>query len=378
MKIQLLAAACCISAHAIAQPLFQIPKPTCQSVPISVITPDIFATYHWDFGNGVTANTYAPPIVQYASAGDYTISLTVTSPTPFRVIDSVIITQLHPTSWVGSGGCLQEGLPDIFLEYLHFTTLSPYWVRSPIQDGVWTPVKFKVTGVLTNAVFPLTIWDKDDGFWCGASDFLGEINVPANTTGGQFSDPGHQMILTIKTKMVTSTTYSQSFPVNESPAQPVIICENDSLHSSYSSLNIWLASNQTTVLGTGTSFHPPAAGIYYLKYNDSNCPSISEPFSYAPNCSVPVAEIAEEPELLVFPNPSTGVFEIVLPLAGKDRRWSCLMTDVQGRTIESLEKMLTGNGTLRIDATLLSAGLYFLQLSDGQKVYRQKVMLARV
>lgn len=361
-----------------AQPLFQVPKPTCQSVPVSVITPDIFATYHWDFGNGVTANTYTPPVVQYATAGDYTISLTVTSPTPFRVIDSVIITQLHPNSWVGGGFCLGEGLPDIFLEYLNYTTFSPYWVRTTIQNGVWIPVKFEISGVLNRVNFPLTVWDKDDGFWCGASDYLGGITVPANTGGGQFTDPSEQLILMIKTKMVNSTTYTQSFPVNESPEQPVITCENDSLYSSYPGLNSWLASNQTTILGTGASFHPPAAGIYYLKYNDPNCPSISEPFSYGPNCTVPVIDPEEEPELLVFPNPSPGVFQVVIPVSGKNHSWSCQLTDVQGRLVESLQNLPVENGTFRIDATHQPAGLYFLLLSDGQKVYRQKVTISRV
>lgn len=378
VKIQLTAIICCFAVISMAQPLFQVPKPTCASVPISVITPDIFATYHWDFGNGTTANTYAPPVAQYNSAGNYTISLTVTSTTPFRVIDSVIITQLHPNSWVGGGFCLGEGLPDIFLEYLHYTTFSPYWVRSYLQDGVWTPVRFQLNGVLTNAVFPLTVWDQDDGFWCGASDFLGEISVPANTGGGQFSDPNNQLQLTIKTKMVTSTTYSQSFPVNASPAQPTITCANDSLFSSYTSSNIWLAANQTTVLSTQQAFHPTSAGTYYVKYNDPNCPSISDPFHYAPGCAVvAVTELADDASLLTFPNPSTGVFEVTLPINGKDRKWTCQMSDSQGRLVAQVATTPTSNSTIRIDATDQPSGVYFLLLSDGQKIYRQKVTVIR-
>lgn len=379
LKFQIVALVCCISATTTAQPLFQVPKPTCSSVPISVITQDIFATYHWDFGNGTTVNTYQPPIAQYSSPGNYTISLTVTSPTPFKVIDSVIITQLHPSSWVGSGFCLGEGLPDIFLEYLDYTTFSPYWVRSYMQDGVWTPVRFKLSGLLTKSVFPLTVWDKDDGFWCGASDFLGQINVPVNVNDGQFTDPSHQLILTIKTKMVTSTTYSQSFPVNDSPAQPTITCANDSLYSNYASSNSWLAANQTTVLSTQAVFRPTSAGTYYVRYNDANCPSISEPFYYAPGCAaVATQELADEESILSFPNPSTGVFEVTLPIGGKDRKWTCQMSDSQGRIVEQLNPTLTANSTLRIDASAQPSGIYFLQLSDGQKIYRQKITIIRV
>ncbi len=376
VKIQLSGLLCCLTAFAMAQPLFQVPKPTCASVPISVLTPDIFATYHWDFGNGVTADTYQPPVAQYASTGNYTISLTVTSPTPFRVIDSVTITQLHPNSWVGSGFCLGEGLPDIFLEYLHYTTLSPFWVRTPVQDEVWLPVRFQVSGLLTASVFPLTIWDQDDGFWCGASDFLGEINVPANTSGGQFADASHQLQLTIKTKMVTSTTFSQSFPVNESPAQPTITCANDSLYSSYNSSNIWLAANQITVLSAQQAFHPTSAGTYYVKYNDANCPSISEPFSYSPGCSlVDTKELAEEASLLVFPNPSSGDFQVTLPYGTNSRKWTCQMSDSQGKQVVRVISENTTNSTLHISAPELPSGIYFLQLSDGQKVFRQKVTI---
>lgn len=362
-------------ATAEAQPLFQVPKPTCQSVPIDVITPNIFATYHWDFGNGTTADTYAPPIVQYATPGDYTISLTVTSTTPFRVIDSVIVTQIHPNSWVGGGFCLGEGSPDLFLEYLSYTANSPYWVRSPVQDEVLPPVFYGLSGVITHQQFPLTVWDKDDGFWCGASDFLGQINVPANTTGGQFTDTGSQLKLVIKTKMVTTTTYRQSFPVNETPAPPTISCANDSLYSSYSSSNVWLASNQTTILGFGQSYRPTAAGAYYVKYNDPNCPSISDAFHYMPGCSaVATEEVADQASLLVFPNPTSGLFDVALPIAGKNRNWTCTLSDVQGRKIAEWSPAPTENGTLRMDASPLPSGVYFLKVWDGETAYRQKIV----
>lgn len=377
MRFQLFLIACCMVAAGEAQPLFQVPKPTCQSVPIDVITPNVFATYHWDFGNGTTSDTYAPPIVQYATPGNYTISLTVTSATPFRVIDSVIVTQIHPNSWVGGGFCLGEGSPDLFLEYLSYTANSPYWVRTPVQDEVLPPVFYGLSGVITHQQFPLTVWDKDDGFWCGASDFLGQINVPANTTGGQFSDAGTQLKLLIKTKMVTSTTFSQSFPVNETPSPPMITCANDSLYSSYSSSNVWLASNQTTILGFGQSYHPTAAGTYYVKYNDANCPSISDAFHYMPGCSaVATEEIADETSVLVFPNPTTGLFEIALPVAGKNSNWTCRLSDTQGRLIDQITPVPTENGTLQMNVSLLPAGVYFLQVSDGEKTYREKVVRA--
>ncbi len=377
MRFQLFLIACCMVAAAEAQPLFQVPKPTCQSVPIDVIIPNIFATYHWDFGNGTTADTYAPPIVQYATPGNYTISLTVTSATPFRVIDSVIVTQIHPNSWVGGGFCLGEGSPDLFLEYLSYTANSPYWVRTPVQDEVLPPVFYGLSGLITHQQFPLTVWDKDDGFWCGASDFLGQINVPANTTGGQFSDTGNQLKLLIKTKMVTSTTFSQSFPVNETPAPPTITCANDSLYSSYSSSNVWLASNQTTILGFGQSYHPTASGTYYVKYNDANCPSISDAFHYMPGCSaVATEEIAGESSLLIFPNPTSGLFEIALPVAGKNRTWTCRISDIQGKVIDQITPVPTENGTLQMNVSLLPSGVYFLQVSDGEMTYWEKVIRA--
>jgi len=375
LRIYLLAQVCLASAHIGAQPLFKVPKPTCSSVPIYLITSDMFETYHWDFGNGVTFEGYIPPVAQYSVPGMYTISLTVTSTTPFRVIDSVIITQIHPNSWVGGGFCLGEGLPDIFLEYLSYTTVSPYWARTETQDEASTPIRFGLSGVLTNAAFPLTVWDLDDGFWCGASDFLGEIIVPAGTSGGVFADPVQQLILTIKTKMVNTTTYSQRFLVHESPAQPTIICANDSLYSSYPTSNVWLAANQTTILGTGSAFHPIQAGTYYVKYNVPNCPSISEPFQYAPGCSVATEELAGNPQLLVFPNPSSGIFEIALPAGSNDRLWTCRMTDVQGKTVQQRENVTAPNNTIHMDATAQPAGIYFLQLSDGKMIYRQKITI---
>ncbi len=148
---------CCSAFYGAAQPLFKVPKPTCQSVPVVLNTPDVYATYYWDFGNGQTATTYLPPIPYYNTPGEYTISLTVTSPTPLRVLDSVIVLNHDPSSWNDGSTFCDDERPDLFLEYLAFTTLSPYWVRTATIQNATLPARFGIKGLPLRESFPLSL-----------------------------------------------------------------------------------------------------------------------------------------------------------------------------------------------------------------------------
>lgn len=64
-----------------AQPLFYLPEgqSPCpgKDVQINMLVPDIFDSYTWDLGNGITHQGYQPPVVSYEQQGTYTLSLTV-------------------------------------------------------------------------------------------------------------------------------------------------------------------------------------------------------------------------------------------------------------------------------------------------------------
>ncbi len=360
-----------------AQPLFKVPKPTCSSVQLTELTPNIYQSYHWDFGNGVTADTYTPPVVQYATTGNKTISLTVTSTTPFRVIDTIIVTQHHASSWIGTGFCLNENLPDLFLEYIPYTTFSPVWARTPIHDEALLPVVFPAIGIPVKTSFPVTLWDKDDGFWCGASDFLGQITVPANTIGGVFNEPSYPLSLTIKTKLVNTLTYSQTFTLDDAPATPTIICQDDTLVTNYTAAVQWLDVNLNPIAGAfGQKFHPAAAGKYSVRYIGGVCPVISTAFQYNPGCIVAAA--APEPAdttLLVYPNPSTGGPVYVRLPRTILTAVHCRVTDTKGTNSRDITWFPAGNGDLQLDLTDYPSGIYVLTVTTKNAVFTQKITL---
>ncbi|MCC7244178.1 MAG: T9SS type A sorting domain-containing protein [Saprospiraceae bacterium] len=380
IKYSLAIFGCLWALSAMTQPLFKIPKPTCQSVPIVMNTPNIYASYFWDFGNGQTANTYLPPVPYYNTAGEYTISLTVTSPTPFRVLDSVIVINHDPSEWNDGSAFCDEELPDLFLEYLAFTTLSPFWVRTPTIQNATLPARFGINGTPLRADFPLSLWDKDDGFWCGASDYLGEISVPANTQGGIFNDPNNQLSLQLKTKMVTSATYRQTFPVNQSAPQPVITCKPgtgnhpDTMFSNQTAQNIWLASNQTTFLGNGVFYVPNAAGTYYLKQNDANCPAFSDPFHYVPGClTVDVPVVPDSPKLTVVPDPSDGHFTVRMPIV--EGKAVCLVVNALGQVVAETTRQ--NPDSWQFDLSELAPGVYHLVVRTESAVLHAKAEVVK-
>lgn len=306
----------CLLEQSMSQPLFRVKKPTCGTAEVEVLAPEIFATYQWDFGNGTTFSGRIPPPVSYNAGQTAVIQLTVTAATPFRVIDSVIITAIHPSSWIGSGFCLNENRPDLFLEFLNKTQNSPYWARTLLQNEAFIPAKFKLDGVLTRLASPISVWDQDDGVVCGASDFLGEVLIPQNTPDGVFRDDNNGLILTVRTKMVSSATCKQSFPVVEGLKKPVVTCNKDTLTTDYTYGLQWLNAQRQVIPGAvAQKFYPPAPGTYYVQHKALNaCTVVSDAFAYNKGCAVvSVAQASAAVEMNLRPNPADGLFAVHLP-----------------------------------------------------------------
>jgi hypothetical protein len=78
-------------------------------------------------------------------------------------------------------------------------------------------------------------------------------------------------------------------------------------------------------------------------------------------------------ELKVYPNPSSGVFNIVLP--SSDNKVRLVVTDLGGKVIAS-QSFDEDHATLvRLELYNVVSGVYLLQVNDGNEVYRSKLIV---
>jgi len=81
----------------------------------------------------------------------------------------------------------------------------------------------------------------------------------------------------------------------------------------------------------------------------------------------------DEQELLVFPNPSKGTFQVQLPESRSDNAYLELY-DSQGQMIWQM--LLEANPTHTIiQPDLLAKGIYFLRLQDNRHSVTQRIMV---
>ncbi|MCB0527414.1 MAG: hypothetical protein KDC61_00075 [Saprospiraceae bacterium] len=361
---------------AIAQPLFLVHKPACTEVIINVLAPDVFDSYHWDFGNGETAETRIPPTVEYPNVGNYTISLTVQSATPFRIVESIEVINYHPDLWDDDKIFCDDNKPDLFLA---FTNLNDYIARTIEIEDAPLPSEYNLDGLLTMNVFPINAWDAD-GFWCGANDFLGSVTVPANSTGGAFSNPAYQLNLMVHTKLVNSATWSQFFYISDTlPDKPEISCVNDVLVSSYPSQNRWLDANQDEIPGAyAQAYNPVTEGYYYVKYTGGGCDVISEPVYFVPgSCIVTATDVPGEAQkpLKIYPNPTDGPLYIQFPASSIPLNTVCRLAGTDGRVVTDIPFTNAGKGILRVDLSGHEAGVWVIHIISPEGTYAHKVAL---
>ena len=78
-------------------------------------------------------------------------------------------------------------------------------------------------------------------------------------------------------------------------------------------------------------------------------------------------------EFKVYPNPSSGIFTIELPVANNNA--AATITDIMGRVIVS--RHIGNTQTATLDLSDLASGNYVLQVTAGGRIYHEQITLAR-
>ena len=82
-------------------------------------------------------------------------------------------------------------------------------------------------------------------------------------------------------------------------------------------------------------------------------------------------------EILVFPNPSQGIFEVQFANAGSNDL-HLKVTYATGRIVQDLGKLETNEGSLKLDLSMYQTGMYFLQIeSSTRTVHVERLIVKR-
>lgn len=111
---------------------------------------------------------------------------------------------------------------------------------------------------------------------------------------------------------------------------------------------------------------PGGGGVVSVTFNDTIWQKLNDVF-----CDVnSVSSIYNAKQLRIFPNPAQNNFTIELP----QQNFFLEISDVTGRKIYSRKN---SSSTTQIDCSGFSNGIYFVQATDRENVYTQKIIIGK-
>lgn len=163
---------------------------------------------------------------------------------------------------------------------------------------------------------------------------------------------------------VSLNNYIQVWPA---PAPPVIAGNGNDLVSSYATGNQWNDGNGPIPGATEQQFTPSTSATYTVTYTDANgCSSTSAPYMYYLD-----AQSWEISGIHLYPNPLYDVLYISLSAPGE-----CLVkvTDLSGKTVAENVFPAAAELIKTIDLSAVSAGVYLVEVFQGNQIYRGKII----
>jgi hypothetical protein len=158
-----------------------------------------------------------------------------------------------------------------------------------------------------------------------------------------------------------SVTLVNHVHVQPLPAAPSVSWSYPYLSSDYASGNQWYLDGVIIPGATGQEHVPAANGSYTVVYTDAfGCSSTSAPYIFN---SLGTEEWSAQGNIVIYPNPGSAVLNIKTAAAGN---MSYKITDVSGKTIAA--GILAGP----VNMSRNSRGVYFIEVSDGKQVWREK------
>lgn len=297
------------------------------------------ATYQW-FRSGSSVANATQPTLAATSAGTYSVSITANgcSSTSASVVmtsssgpSSLVTTNKYPL--VCSGDTVTLKSPSA-------ASSSWQWRKDNINIGGATDSIYKAfaSGVYTVSV----------------------TNACASTVSSPLE-------VAVKSKPGAVIT----------PSGPTTFCSGDSVILQGSTGNFytyyWKQNNSVIANALSSSYTAKQAGVYKVGiYNKYGCLKESSGLTVTVPCREGgglTTDLAED--VMVSPNPSSGIFHLNWKGAVQDLNIQLMCYDMQGRIIE-LEKAATDQ--LQFQLLNATPGIYFLQINFNSKTMIRKII----
>ena len=185
-------------------------------------------------------------------------------------------------------------------------------------------------------------------------------------------NPAGVPIYTISTgnKSSQAHRYSPCYINNAAPAQPTITTSGSDLTTTSATTYQWYYNGTLINGATSQNYTPTQSGIYVVRTTDANgCVYV-----YSPGYGYSIATEVEELEgknISIYPNPSTGIFDIDLNYTNPNKL-TVIVYDVFGKEV------MTFKNNSRIDLTELANGVYTMSISlDDKKPAYKKIILTK-
>jgi PKD repeat protein len=327
-------------------------------------------SWSWDFGDGNTLEGNNPsihrnPLHNYALPGTYTVSLTVSDGINIQTkvkqnVITIMPSDFHPVPFF-------EGFEEGAMNEL-------YSVVNPANDGAWgiaPNVGFSGSRSARLMNFNNNIEFNIDEFISRTYDWSGytEITITwkwayANKTTATDDR------LYLRTSPDCGNTWFQKKMLRglttlpTSPATAVSFVPNGpgQWNETFAVVNV---SSQLTP-NARFKFEFEGRGGNNIYIDDINISGVLSDGTI-------VGDIRPEAELLVYPNPSTGQFSVVID-AKSPAEGELIVLDYSGRQVANLFRGMP-MGALNFDRTSLSSGMYFLVWRSDYEILTKKLIL---
>ncbi len=164
----------------------------------------------------------------------------------------------------------------------------------------------------------------------------------------------------------SATSAATTITVNPTPATPTISQNGFVLTSSSATGNQWLLNGTPITGATNGTYTTTSNGTYTVIVTANGCPSAASAAVSIINTGINEAKLLN---VSIYPNPSKGFFQVVLP-AGQV--YEIVVMDLTGKVIS---KQTTKEAKTQLDLNQAAKGIYLLKLvSEGKTATRKLIV----